>query len=191
MALTVTSAPSVEPITSAEAKEWLRIDTGDSSQDNVLTIEIKAVRQKVENYLRRALITQTISWEMNADDMRDPIEIPRSPVQSITSLTTTDESGGSETSTVVTSTKYQLIEGNYLKQRNEGWDINRRDRAGTLVYITGYGDASTDIPQDIILVMFELLALRHERRGDEDRDAVTDREAAILDKIYGYKLNGY
>lgn len=191
MSLSVTSAPSVEPISTAEAKEWLRVDSADTSQDNVIAILIKGVRQKVEDYLRRALITQTFSFEMSGDDMRSYIEIPRPPVQSITSLTTYDEASGSETTTVVTSTNYQLTEKTLLVERNDGWDINREDRAGTLVYVAGYGDAGSDVPFDIRMAMLELLALRYERRGDENRDNVVTREDAILDGISGYRVYGY
>jgi len=191
MSLSVTSAPSVEPISTAEAKEWLRVDSADTSQDNVIAILIKGVRQKVEDYLRRALITQTFSFEMSGDDMRAYIEVPRPPVQSITSLTTYDEASGSETTTVVTSTNYQLTEKTLLVERNDGWDINREDRAGTLVYVAGYGDAGSDVPFDIRMAMLELLALRYERRGDENRDNVVTREDAILDGISGYRVYGY
>jgi len=191
MSLSVTSAPSVEPISTAEAKEWLRVDSADTSQDNVIAILVKGVRQKVEDYLRRALITQTFSFEMSGDDMRSYIEIPRPPVQSITSLTTYDEASGSETTTVVTSTNYQLTEKTLLVERNDGWDINREDRAGTLVYVAGYGDAGSDVPFDIRMAMLELLALRYERRGDENRDNVVTREDAILDGISGYRVYGY
>ena len=190
MSLTVSSAPSVEPISTAEAKEYLRIDTSDTSQDNVIALLIAGVRQRFEDYLRRALITQTLSYEMSGDDLRQYIEIPRPPVQSITSLTTYDEASGSETSTVVASTNYQLIEKTLLVERNDGWTINREDRAGTLVYVAGYGNASTDIPQDIVLAMLEMLALRFERRGDEDRDFGTTRENAILESVSGHMVYG-
>lgn len=191
MSLTVTSAPSVEPISTTEAKEWLRVDASDTSQDNVIAILIKGARQKVEDYLRRALITQTISFEMDGDDMRSYIEIPRPPVQSITSLTTYDEASGSETSTVVTSSNYQLVEKTLLVERNDGWDINREDRAGTLVYVAGYGSAGSDVPFDIRMAMLELIALKYERRGDEARDLVTAREDAILSQLDGYRVFGY
>lgn len=191
MSLTVTSAPSVEPISTAEAKEWLRIDSSDTSQDNVLGILITAARQRVEDYLRRALITQTLSFEMMGDDLREYIEIPRPPVQSITSLTTYDEASGSETSTVVSSDDYQLVEKTLLVERNDGWTINREDRAGTLVYVAGYGDAGSDVPGAIRLALLELLALYYERRGDEGRDFVTDREHQVLEKIEGYGVIGY
>ena len=59
--INVTSAPAAEPITSALAKEWLRVDSGDTSQDNIITLLITACRRRVEEYIRGALITQTIT----------------------------------------------------------------------------------------------------------------------------------
>lgn len=195
MSITVTSAPAVEPISTAEAKEWLRIDSTDTSQDNILAILIKAVRERVESYTRRALITQTLSVELDSDDFQDPVFLPRPPVQSITSLTTYDEdANGDETSTVVDSRDYQLTDRGILKSRNDGWDINRQYRAGTVVYVAGYGNASTDVPADLILVMLELLALYFERRGDEDNSKAAnaiDRELEILAKADPYKVYGY
>jgi len=192
MSLTVTSEPAVEPVTTAEAKEWLRIDASDTSQANILTILIKAARVRVEEYVRRSLITRTYSWEMNGDDMRDRIEIPRPPVQSVTSLTIYEEdSAGVETSYTEAGENWQLVEASYLKHRNDGWEVNRMDRAGTLVYVAGYGDASTDIPADIIVAILKLIALWYERRGDEERDDVQEREFKILQEIGHHRTIGY
>jgi uncharacterized phiE125 gp8 family phage protein len=192
MSLTTTSAPAVEPVTTAEAKEYLRIDSSDDSQNAILAILIKAARTRVEEYLRRSLITRTYSWEMNGDDMRDRIEIPRPPVQSVTSLTIYEEdSAGVETSYTEAAENWQLVEASYLKHRNDGWEVNRMDRAGTLVYVAGYGDASTDIPADILMVIFRLLALWYERRGDEERDNVEEREFRILNEIGHHRTIGY
>ena len=192
MSLTTTSAPAVEPVTTAEAKEYLRIDSSDDSQNAILAILIKAARTRVEEYLRRSLITRTYSFEMNGDDMRDRIEIPRPPVQSVTSLTIYEEdSAGVETSYTEAAENWQLVEASYLKHRNDGWEVNRMDRAGTLVYVAGYGDASTDIPADILMVIFRLLALWYERRGDENRDLVNEREIHILNEIGHHRTIGY
>jgi len=38
------------------------------------------------------------------------------------------------------------------------------------------------------MAMFEMLALRFERRGDEDRDGVTSREHKILQSIDEYRM---
>ena len=170
----------------------MRIDSSDTDQDAILTILIKAARVRVEEYLRRSLITRTYSWEMNGDDMRDRIEIPRPPVQSVTSLTIYDEdSAGVETSYTEAAENWQLVEESYLKHRNDGWEVNRMDRAGTLVYVAGYGNASTDIPADILIATLKLLALWYERRGDENRDNVEEREFRILGEIAHHRTIGF
>ena len=192
MSVTVTSAPAVEPISTAEAKEWLRIDTSDTSQDVVLGLLIKGVRRKFEQHTRRSLITQTLSWEADSDDISYGLAtLPRGPVQSITSFTTYDDSTLTEVPTVESTANYQLVEGSRVAYRNDGWEVNRRDRAATIVYIAGYGNAATDVPEDIKLAMLEMLALRFERRGDENRDLVTPREEAILESVDSYRLIGY
>jgi len=184
----ITLQPAVEPISTAEAKEWLRIDPSDTSQDAVLAILIKAVRDRVESRLRRSLITRTYSWTADSDDVKmGTVTLPYPPVQSITSFKTYDDSSGSEVETVVDSGDYQLVNGTYLAERGDGWDVNRRDKAAVIVYVAGYGDAATDIPGSIRMAMFEMLALRFERRGDEDRDGVTSREHEILQSIDEYR----
>jgi len=153
-----------------------------------LAILIKAVRDRVESRLRRSLITRTYSWTADSDDVKmGTVTLPYPPVQSITSFKTYDDSSGSEVETVVDSGDYQLVNGTYLAERGDGWDVNRRDKAAVIVYVAGYGDAATDIPGSIRMVMFEMLALRFERRGDEDRDGVTSREHEILQSIDEYR----
>ncbi len=188
MTLTVTVAPASEPISTAEAKEWLRIDTADSSQDNVLDILITGIRKRVENALNRTLINTTYSLELNSDEMIGMVELQRGPVSSITSLKTYNDSSGSEVSTTVNATNYQLIGSHLLVERNDGWDIDRTYRAGTVVYVAGYGASSTDVPYDIRIALLEMLALRYERRGDEERDEIKSREDQLFDDLYHYKL---
>ena len=51
-----------------------------------------------------------------------------------------------------------------IATRQDGWDINRRHRAGTLVYVAGYGDAASDVPEDIRLAILRLIADYYEFR---------------------------
>jgi uncharacterized phiE125 gp8 family phage protein len=63
MGLVCMVPPSLEPVTLAEAKAFLRIE--DSTEDQVVTDLITAARQYVENRTGRALITQT--WQLTDD----------------------------------------------------------------------------------------------------------------------------
>jgi uncharacterized phiE125 gp8 family phage protein len=96
MALTLVTAPTVEPVTLAEAKLHLRVDTAD--EDALIDTLIRAARQYVETFTRRALIAQT--W----DDKRDEfpcgdgtIELPIAGVSSVTSISYVDTNGDTQT----------------------------------------------------------------------------------------------
>ena len=80
MRLRLTTAPSVEPVTLAEAKDFARVDTSDS--DTLLTSLIKVARRRVENETGLALITQTWTGVMDrwpstpAPDFRHSLSDP-------------------------------------------------------------------------------------------------------------------
>ena len=105
--LTLVTGPTTEPITEEEAKSWAKIDTDDD--DALVSALIAAVRSSAEQYLRRSLITQTwmLTLDLQQSMMNDTlpegswnlpisvlyggltreIELPKGPVQSITSVT--------------------------------------------------------------------------------------------------------
>ena len=62
MALTLITAPSIEPITLAEARMQCRIADDDTAEDALLAVCIQAAREAAEHELGRALITQI--WEL-------------------------------------------------------------------------------------------------------------------------------
>lgn len=162
--ITVTTAPTVEPVDTTLAKEWLRVDAGDDTQDQVIDFLLRACRRRVEEYIRGALITQTITWQMSADDLKGAqIWLPRVPAQSVTSLTTyANDSTG--TASVVTSTNYELVGRTKLALRNDGWTVSRKHRAATLVYVAGYGNFAEDVPEDIRLAILRLVSDYYEFR---------------------------
>lgn len=65
MSLQLISPPQVEPVTLSEVKEFLRVDPGDTSQDDVITGLIIAARSWAEAYTSRRFITQT--WQLGMD----------------------------------------------------------------------------------------------------------------------------
>ena len=73
--------PAIEPVTLDEAKTWLKLDTSDD--DATVIRLIASARQMVEQYTRRALITQT--WRLNL--VKPPalpfIILPKAPVQQV------------------------------------------------------------------------------------------------------------
>ena len=93
---TLVTAPSVEPLTLAEAKLYLRVDS--TSENSLITGMIVAARQYVETYTRRALTTQTWDFRYAAlMETRRPLIVPRAPLQSVTSVTYLDDDGATQT----------------------------------------------------------------------------------------------
>lgn len=97
MTVTVVTAPSVEPITLAEAKEYARVDSDDSSQDNVLEIFIQTAREYAENLTARAFVQRTLELALPGFPCEGVIDVPRPPLQSVTSITYIDQAGEQQT----------------------------------------------------------------------------------------------
>ena len=93
---TLVTAPSVEPLTLAEAKLYLRVTH--TAEDALITSLIVAGRQWIETYTRRALCTQT--WDFRYAGFPDrwrPLVVPNAPLQSVTSITYIDDDEATQT----------------------------------------------------------------------------------------------
>lgn len=66
MALHLTTAPAIEPVTVEEVRYFLRIDSDPGEDDALIGSLITAARQEAEKITRRQLITAT--WEMRLDE---------------------------------------------------------------------------------------------------------------------------
>lgn len=94
MKVQLVTAPTSEPVSLSEARDQMRLpipgDTASHMNDNYLQTLITVAREYVEQVTGRVLVSQT--WDMWMD--RWPrgisIEIPKPPLQSVTSLTYTD-----------------------------------------------------------------------------------------------------
>lgn len=145
----VTTEPVVEPLTVEEVKQFGRIDG--VSEDTLITGFIRSARVACENYLRRALITQTIKvrydWWPG-----ERVELPRPPLISVTKVETLTEE---DVSSTYSSDNYyvisEVIPGELvLKFGVTPPENTNRYRGGFRIeYIAGYGTDAGDVPQAI------------------------------------------
>lgn len=84
----VTVRPTVLPVTVEEVKLYARIDG--KSEDELITSFIESVTDTTEEWLRRALLSQSIVMSMDWWP-RLKISLPRPPLISITQVRTLDE----------------------------------------------------------------------------------------------------
>ncbi len=151
--LTLQSAPSTEPMTTAQAKAHLRVDLTDD--DTYIDSLIAAARAHVENVLGKRLVTQT--WNLTLDEFpigNREIMIPYGPVQSISSVVYTNTGG---TSTTLSTSDYVLDTASLVARVYPAftliWPATREQRNSVVIrYVTGYG-AYTTIPQNIVHAM--------------------------------------
>jgi uncharacterized phiE125 gp8 family phage protein len=165
MALTVVTAPAVEPVSLTEAKLHCRVDVSDD--DNLITALIQAAREVAEAISRRALITQT--WKLILDEFpaTDEIVIPLPPLQSVASVTYKDQDGSSSTFSsgdYIVSTDTEP--GKVVLGYGKSWPSTTLYPTGavTVQFTAGFGDASTDVPEKYRQAMLLLIGHWYENR---------------------------
>lgn len=87
------TGPVLEPITLSELKIHLHIDEATTEQGNDLNDLISEAREDVEHHTRRAIMTQTWDYVIDAWPCENFITIPFGNLQSITSIKWKDTSG--------------------------------------------------------------------------------------------------
>lgn len=160
MSKKIVTPPDTPPVTLTEVKRQRRI-TG-SDEDAELTRLIVAAREYAENYLNSALITQT--WDLFLDSFSSAIELPRYPLQSVTTVKYTDTAGVQQTlDSGVYTVSTHTVPGKITLAYNQDWpDIQSVVDAVEIRFVAGYGDASTDVPEAIRNAMFLLIGHWHE-----------------------------
>lgn len=133
--LQLVQAPSVEPVSLTDLKDLLKIS--DNLQDTRLTNIIAASREAIENYTNSSLLTQQWQLTLSIYGCFQPIQLPRGPIQSITSANWKDQ----DTLILIPNTDYYLESGYYVYK---GYSATYHTIE--ITYQTGYGDNISDLP---------------------------------------------
>lgn len=186
------TAPAVEPVTLAEAKAHLRVDTADD--DTYITGLIRAAREWVEQYLDRTLVhTQ---WVMRFDkfpaDSTADIELPRPPVVSSGTATavvvayTLEDGTTASYSTASFRVDRASTPGAVKTNYAQTWPPHRQDdNSVSVTWWAGYGASGSDVPQGVKNAMLLYIHELYEKRGNGEPPAAA---MALLD---AYKWGSY
>ena len=177
------TAPAVEPVTLAEAKAHIRVDT--STDDTLIAGYITTAREWTEDYIDRALVTQRLV--MRLDTFPAEIELPRPPMVASGTATAviitfvTGEAGGTAT----------LSASSYRVDRDSTPGIIRNLYGGTwpshlidqnsvsVTWFAGYG-AAADVPQRVKSAILMCVHELYEKRGDAH---MPDAAKRLLDTV--------
>jgi uncharacterized phiE125 gp8 family phage protein len=192
--LTRAAQPVVEPVSLADAKTHLRVDT-ESDDDHILAL-ITAAREWCENYTQRTFIhTQ---WTMTFDTFPWEIELPRPPVavasgNTATTITYAMETGG--TATLATS-EYRVdrtSEPGVIRTVYAGtWPSHLLDRNSiSVTWWGGYGEDGTKVPKVVRSAILMLVAYWYERRLAADQVAATAVPFGVSSMLDSIKWGDY
>ena len=181
--LKVHTEPASEPITLAEAKTYLRVDS--SGDDALITSLIVTARKLCEIHMQRAIMSQTLQLFLDTlQDYEDPlwegirtapdlnyyknyIDLPFPVVSSITHVKTYDDD---DTATTFASSKYYVDSSReparIVLRKGETFPTALRvANAIEVQYVTGYASANA-VPEPIKFAIYQILTFLYEHRGD-------------------------
>ena len=161
MGLAVVTPPSEEPITLAELKTHLRVDT--SADDTYITALGAAARAWCEGFCNRQFVTASYDWRI---DKFGELLVPKPDLISVTSIKYIDTDGAEQT---VAASIYDVdidqAPGRVRLAYDKSWPDDRRavTNAVTVRFKAGYGGAS-DVPETLKAAIKLLVGHLYEHR---------------------------
>ena len=173
--LTETVAPTVEPMTLAQAKTFLRGPVY-SDEDSLISTLITAAREWVEDYCQRSFVPRTYRADLaNFDDC---IVLPRRPIISISSVQYYNTDSPSVLTTLASST-YALQADRMVRNSGETWPaVYDRYDAVQITYLAGYDSGTspldaTNVPKRVYAAVGLMVG-----------DLFENREAKIVGTVH-------
>lgn len=178
MPLALNTPPAAEPVTLAEAKLHLKVDTADD--DTLITRLIAAARARAEWHTGRAFVTQGWTLHLDCWPGTGVIELPLPPLQSVSSIVTTARDGSTATlSPALYTVDTASAPARIALAANTAPPTNLRAiDAIAIAFTAGYGDATT-VPPAIKEAILDLAAAMYANRGDLPEELPLDALALL------------
>jgi len=169
MAMVLITAPAALPVTLAEAKAHLRVETPD--EDDYITGLLAAATAHVEGATGKRLILQQWRVFLDALPTDGPVDIPLGPLISVDAVRVRDEAGAPvavDLSGVAADRHSDPPRLVFDEEPISGQALN-----GIEIDVTaGYGEAGVDVPDQLRRAVLVLAAHWHAFRGQASDDAL-------------------
>lgn len=188
--LVLTSPPAAEPLFASDLRDFRRVDDG--AETYLLDLWLQTARENVEAYCGVAMLTQ--AWAMNIDAFpsRDWIELPRNPVQSITSIQYVDAAGATQT---MSAADYRLVAPadpvggahRVALAYGKSWPSTRDDvNAATITFVAGYTERRL-IPPALLSAMLLIAGDMHEVRDTQIIGTIVAQSATLSNLLAPFR----
>lgn len=152
--VTVTAAPTEEPLSLDDAKAHLNVLHDDD--DDLIASHLAAARSHVETATGTRLCTQTVT--ARTDNWCDLARLPVAPVRALTSIAYVDAAGGAQTlSPSVYDARLEGLEPTVVLNAGRVWPARAPGSLITVTAEVGYGEAA-DQPQAVVQALKLLIA---------------------------------
>jgi uncharacterized phiE125 gp8 family phage protein len=196
--LTRQTGPAVEPVTVAEAKAHLRVDTSDD--DTYVGTLITAGREWCEQYLDRTLVNT--QWVMRFDsfppDGTHDIELPRPPMATAgtttaVALTFTYENGTTATySTASYRVDRNSTPGAVKTLYGQTWPPHLMDdNAVSVTWWAGYGAAGSSVPAAIRHAILMIVGILYEKRAAAESGSLNEVPFGVKSLLDSQRWGSY
>jgi uncharacterized phiE125 gp8 family phage protein len=162
----LTTAAASRPVSLIDVKTHLKLNLSDTSEDAYLNLLIDAAVEAGERYTNRDFINK--SYTTFREVFVDPIELRKSKVSSITSISYLLSGTWTTLATTVygltDTTGYPLV---YLKD-GQDWpsNVDNTPQCIRIIFVSGYGTTPASVPSGIRMALLNHIAFMYENRGD-------------------------
>ncbi|MFW1676450.1 head-tail connector protein [Pontibacter sp. JAM-7] len=152
----LTTAPASEPISLADAKLHLRIESSITEDDDYITALIAAARHHVEKTTGLAIIDQT--WTAYADAFSDEMELLRD-LSSVTEIRYQDtDNAQQKLATSIYTVDTASYVGRVVLAKDQEWpDTYEEINAVEIEFVRGIAATATDVPQNLRAAMLLII----------------------------------
>lgn len=183
--LKVDTAATTPIFTTAEAKDFLKVDT--TADDTIIDNLVAAATESCQIYTNQYFINTVVT--QYSDNWKEFYSLYKSPVSSITHVKYYDKDDSLQT---LASSNY-ILDDTYKPARigiavdGELPNVADRINAVQVKYTVGYGTASTDVPEGIRTAIILTVGNWYENR----QSVITGRTATELPLSSQYLLDQY
>jgi uncharacterized phiE125 gp8 family phage protein len=182
----VIGSPAVEPISTDEAKDQLRIR--DNDEDALIGRMITAAREYVEAFTSRSTVNRTNVWTLDKFPAETILYVPRPPLSSVTTFKYYDTGGTQQTWASANYTEDTAsTPGRISTAYNVDWPTIRDViDAVEITYVAGYGATGSTVDETLRICVAMYVVDLFEHRGSQSEIRITPNEA--IDSLMRMKM---